>query len=131
MIEQLKVYDGPVLALEIIEGFDENDFELIQKWADLKRENGFLRINLLLKLDELKLSESNIKALLKQMAKLMKNFKQIGNIAIVAHSDIVKGLVPIDNFFFQIFSKDSEERYFDIADIEDAFAFIEADIKEK
>ena len=60
----------------------------------------------------------------------MKNFKQIGRIAVVAQSKILEKVVSIDNFFFKTFSKGSEERYFDVEEIEKAFAFVEAEIKE-
>ena len=49
MIEQLKVYDTAVMALEIVDGFTEADYELVQEWANAKREQGFTKVNLLLK----------------------------------------------------------------------------------
>ena len=130
MIEQLKVYDTSVMALEIVEGFTEVDYELVEKWANAKREQGFTKMNLLLKLDKLTISDTSLKAFLDQTLKLMKNFKQIGRIAVVAQSKILKKVVPIENFFLQTFSKGSEERYFDVEEIEKAFAFVEAEIKE-
>ena len=130
MIEQLKVYDTSVMALEIVEGFTEVDYELVEKWANAKREQGFTKMNLLLKLDKLTISDTSLKAFLDQTLKLMKNFKQIGRIAVVAQSKILKKVVPIENFFLQTFNKGSEERYFDVEEIEKAFAFVEAEIKE-
>ena len=130
MIEQLKVYDTSVMALEIVEGFTKADYELVEKWANAKREQGFTKMNLLLKLDKLTISDTSLKAFLDQTLKLMKNFKQIGRIAVVAQSKILKKVVPIENFFLQTFNKGREERYFDVEEIEKAFAFVEAEIKE-
>ncbi len=131
MVEQLKVYEAPILALEIIDGFTQNDFELVQKWVEIKREKGFSKMNILLKLDEMKMAESSRKALWDQFAKLMKHFKQIGRISYVGESEILKALVPVDNLFFKMFSPGSEERYFDLADIDQAFEFVESGIQEE
>jgi len=45
----------------------------------------------------------------------------------VAHSKIVKALVPIDNFVFERLQKGYEERYFDISQLDKAFEFINTD----
>jgi hypothetical protein len=48
----------------------------------------------------------------------------MSNLAIVAHSKILKELVPIGNFFFEKIQKGHEERYFDISKINKAIEFI-------
>ena len=128
MIKQLKIYDSPLLAIEISDSFKEADYKLVQIWADAKREKGFETANLLIKLDGLKTSESSIKAIFEQLIKLLKNFRQFGRVAIVAQSNSLKKMVQIDNFFMQKLSKGSEERYFDISELEEAFAFVESDL---
>jgi hypothetical protein len=45
-------------------------------------------------------------------------------LAIVAHSKVLKALVPIDNLFFERASKGRLERYFDISQIDEAFEFV-------
>jgi hypothetical protein len=53
----------------------------------------------------------------------------MGNLNIVAHSKILKELVPIDNFFFETMQKGYEEQYFDFSQIHKAIEFIS--MKEK
>jgi hypothetical protein len=124
MIEQLKTFDTNVLAIEVIDGFTETDEELCQKLFAKKIEQGFNKVHVLVKLDEMKISKSSTKAFFEDTVWVLRNFKKIGNIAIVAHSNIVKALVPIDNIFFSRLSKGNQERYFDSSQIDEAFAFV-------
>ena len=124
MIEQIKTYETNVLAIEVIDGFTETDEKLVQKFFNEKLEKGFDKVNVLVKLDEMKISKSSTKAFFEDTLWTLRNYKKIGHLAIVAHSNIVKALVPIDNLFFSRLSKGSQERYFDISQIDEAFAFI-------
>ena len=126
MIEQLRTYETNALAIEVIDGFTETDEKLCQKWFAGKMEEGFKKVHVLVKLDELKIGKSSTKAFFEDMVWVLRNYKDIGNIAIVAHSNILKALVPIDNIFFSRLSKGYEERYFDISQLKAAFDFIEA-----
>ena len=126
MIEQLRTYDTNALAIEVIDGFTETDEKLCQKWFASKMEQGFKKVHVLVKLDEMKIGKSSTKAFFEDMVWVLRNYKDIGNIAIVAHSNILKALVPIDNVFFSRLSKGYEERYFDISQLKEAFGFIEA-----
>lgn len=125
MVEQLKTYDSNVLAIEVIDGFTENDEKICQKWFNEKIEKGHESINVLVKLDELKVSHSSTKAFFEDTIWALRNYKKMGHLAIVAHSKILKALVPIDNLFFERASKGREERYFDISQLADAFNFVE------
>lgn len=124
MIEQIKTYETNVLAIEVIDGFTETDEKLVQKFFMEKLEKGFDKVNVLVKLDEMKISKSSTKAFFEDTVWALRNYKKIGHLAIVAHSNILKALVPIDNLFFSRLSKGSQERYFDISQLEEAFAFI-------
>ena len=124
MIEQIDKYSGNVLAFEVIDGFTETDEKLAQKLFEEKLKEGFDYINILIKLDELKLSKSSTKAFMEDVVWSLRNYKQMGNIAIVAHSNILKALVPVDNFFFKRLRKGFEERYFDISQIDKAIEFV-------
>ena len=55
---------------------------------------------------------------------VIRNLEHVGNIAIVAHSNILKALIPLDNFFFERLKKGYEERYFDNLHIDKALKFI-------
>ncbi|WP_053975490.1 SpoIIAA family protein [Mangrovimonas xylaniphaga] len=124
MIEQLKTFQDNQLAIEVIDGFSETDEQLCQKWFQKKLDEGFEQVNVLVKLDELKLSHSSVKAFMEDSIWALRHYKQLGHLAIVAHSKIIKALVPIDNLFFQRASKGRLERYFDVSQLDEAFAFI-------
>lgn len=125
MIEQLKTTKGNVLALEVIDGFTEADEKLCQKLFQEKLDEGFNQVNVLIKLDKLKLSHSSVRAFMEDSIWALRNYKSIGHLAIVAHSNVMKALVPIDNLFFERASKGRHERYFDISQLDEAFAFVE------
>lgn len=125
MIEQLKIFGNNVLAITVIDGFTETDVKYCQKLFNEKLEKGFEKINLLVKLDELKLSHSSTKAFFEEIVIILRNYTELKNLAIVGHSNILKAYVPIDNFFFSRLSKGSEERYFDISQMEKAMAFVD------
>ena len=124
MIEQLKTFDNNVLAIEVIDGFTEVDEKLCRKFFELKRKKGFKQINILVKLDEIKISNSSTKAFFEDIIWLLRNYKDIGHIAIVAHSKVLKMLIPIDNLFFERASKGRLERYFNVSQINEAYEFM-------
>lgn len=125
MIEQLKTFENNCLAVEVIDGFTETDEKICQKWFQEKLNEGYDQVNVLVKMDELKVSHSSVKAFFEDSLWALRHYKQLGHLAIVAHSNIVKALVPIDNLFFQRASKGRLERYFDKSQLEEAFNFIQ------
>ncbi len=126
MIEQIQKFNTNTLAFEIIGGFDETDEKLAQKLFQEKLNEGFDHVNVIFRLDEMKLSQTSTKAFMEDIIWAIRNFKYIGNIAIVAHSKILKALVPIDNFFFERLQNGYEERYFDVSQLDKAIAFVNA-----
>lgn len=125
MIEKIKIFQDNQLAIEVIDSFTETDEKLCQEFFNEKVEQGFETINVLIKLDELKISKSSIKAFMEDIIWALRNYKKIGHLAIVAHSNTAKALVPIDNLFFERAKNGRLERYFDISQINEAFKFIE------
>ena len=125
MIEQLETFPDNVLAIEVIDKINETDEKLCQKWFEAKRASNS-QVNVLVKLDEMKLSASSIKAFFEDMLWVLRNYTHLGHLAIVAHSNVLKALVPLDNLFFQRASKGRMERYFDVSQMEDAIAFVKA-----
>ncbi len=81
-------------------------------------------MNVLVNLDEIKISQISTKAFFEHMIWVIRNLKNFGNLAIIAHSNILKALIPIDNVFFERLKKDFEERYFDVSDLNKALCFI-------
>ncbi|MEZ4917088.1 MAG: STAS/SEC14 domain-containing protein [Chitinophagales bacterium] len=124
MIEQLKTYKGNTLALEVIDSFTETDEKFAQKLFQEKLDQGFDHVNVLVKLDEMKISKSSAKAFMEDTIFTLRNYKQLGHLAIVAHSNVMKALVPVDNLFFERASKGRLERYFDVSQMDEAFDFV-------
>lgn len=124
MIEQIKTFDTNALAFNIIDGFTETDEKLAQKFFEEKIDSGFATVNLLVKIDEYKISKTDTKAFFEDAIFTIRKFKNIGNLAIVGHSKILKALVPIDNFFFERLKKGKKEQYFDVSQLNEAIEFI-------
>ena len=131
MIHQLKEYNEAILAIELSEGFTEADFNEIQKLAAVKREKGFDKANILLKLDRINISESNGKAVLEQVVKIVKHLKEFNKIAVVSDSSALAKLVKVDNMFLQLFNKGSQEKYFDVENLDAALLFVERNHSKK
>lgn len=126
MVEQIKTFENNILAITVIESFTEADETICQKWMEEKLDKGFEHVNILVKLDELKIKGSSIKAFFEDGLYILRNYKKMGHIAVVAHSKVLKALVPIDNLFFERAKKDRHERYFDVSQINEAFEFVGA-----
>ncbi len=124
MIEQLDTFPDNVLAIQVIDGFTEADEQLCQKWFNAKRETGNDQVNVLVKLDELKVSNTSVKAFFEDVLWALRNYTHLGHLAIVAHSKVLKALVPVDNLFFQRSRKGRHERYFDASQMSEATAFV-------
>ena len=129
MIEQIKTFKGNTIAIEAIESFTETDVKLVHKFFEEKLNNGFNHVNVLIKLDEIKINQISTKAFFEHMIWVLRNLKNAGNIAIVAHSNILKSLIPIDNIFFERLKKGFEERYFDVSHLDKALDFVESNTK--
>ena len=124
MIEQLKTFDTNTLAFEIIDGFTEADTEYAQKLFNQKLAMGFDTVNILVKVDEYKVSNTETKAFFEDIIFALRHIKNMGHIAIVAHSKILKVLVPIDNLFFERAGKGKKEQYFDVSQMSEAYEFV-------
>ena len=129
MIEQIKTFKGNTIAIEAIESFTETDVKLVHKFFEEKLNNGFNHVNVLVKLDEIKINQISTKAFFEHMIWVLRNLKNAGNIAIVSHSNILKSLIPIDNIFFERLKKGFEERYFDVSHLDKALDFVESNTK--
>ena len=124
MLEKIRNFDDNVLAIEVIDGFTETDELICQKFFNEKLEMGYDKVNVLVKLDEMKVSHSETKAFFEDTLWAIRNYKKLGHLAIVAHSNIIKALVPIDNLFFARAKEGRAERYFDISQMDEAISFV-------
>lgn len=125
MIEQLGKFEKNTLALEVIGGFTEADEVLARKLFNEKLEMGYERVNILVKMDEYKVSKTEIKAFCEDLVFVMRNYKHLGHLAIVGHSKFLKVCVPLDNIFYQRESKGRMEKYFDVDQMDEAMDFVQ------
>ncbi|MDW5288605.1 STAS/SEC14 domain-containing protein [Formosa sp. PL04] len=79
---------------------------------------------MLIKIDEYKISQTATKVFFEDIIYVIRKFENMGNIAIVSHSKILKALVPIDSFFFERLKKGKKEQYFDVSQLDEALKFI-------
>jgi len=124
MIEQIKTFESNALAFVVIDGFTETDEKIAQKFMKEKLAQGFDTVNILVEIDEMKISKMSTKAFFEDIIYVLRNIDKLGHIAIVGHSNILKASIPIDNFFFERFGQGKEERYFDKSQIDQAMEFI-------
>jgi hypothetical protein len=124
MIRQLQNFDDNTLALEVVDGFTESDETICQQYFQEKLNKGFRSVNVLVKLDKMSMTQTSVKAFFEDILWTLRNYHKMGHLAIVAHSNILKALVPIDNLFFQRASKGRMERYFDISQLNEALQFV-------
>ena len=123
----LKILDGAsekAIAVEIIDGYQTKDEKTIEKLFAEKVAAGHKQVNLLVKIDQLSLSESSWKAMWNDGVYAMKHMGQCGRIAIIGHSKTEEFLIKADNFFFENKKKDRAEKYFDVADIDEAMGWV-------
>ncbi len=123
----LKILDGAsdkAIAVEIIDGYMPEDEKTIEKLFDEKVAAGHNQVNLLVKVDNLSFSKSSWKAMWNDSVYAIKHMKHCGRIAIVGHSKVEEFLVKSDNAFFENKKKDRAEKYFDVADIDNATGWV-------
>lgn len=124
MVEEIKHYDNNVLAVEVKGGFTEDDEKQCQKLVKEKMEEGYENINVLVKLDEMKLADSSIKAFFQDAIFAFRNYKKLHHLAVVAKSKFIETAVKADNLFFRNKEKDREEKYFDVSEMNQALKFV-------
>ena len=124
MITKLDAQKDYVLALEIANEYVHDDVEQCKKWFDEKFNEGFDVVNLLIKVDKLPLSHISCRAFWEDGAYSLRHIKNIGHLAFVGHSKLDKILVGMDGAIFNRMSKGLKEHYFDVDDMDKAWAFV-------
>ena len=126
MIEVLKTKKKYALAINVVDGFTVEDEDYCEHLFQKKLDKGYKQINLLIRLDNLRLTKISLRAFMKDLYWILRNYKRVGHMAIVAHSRIIKAWIRIDNLFFEKASAGRYERYFDVSEMKEAMAFIHA-----
>lgn len=124
MIKQLDGAAKHVIAIEIIDGYTHEDEKSLEKLFEEKLDKGVEKVSMLVKIDNLSLMKSSLKAMLKDGVYAMKHLKYCGKIAIVGESKVEEFLTKADNLFFGSKTAGREERYFHLKDLTLAFEWI-------
>jgi len=122
----IKILDGAsesTIAVEFTGGYKVKDEKELEHMFEEKLTKGITRINFLAKIDKLDISASSWKAMWNDGLYGIKHMKNCGHIAIVGNSKIEAFLVKMDNAFFESNKSDRMEKYFDIADFDNAMGW--------
>ena len=124
MFRILKSKQDNVLAAEISGGYTLEDFEDFKDIFEQKLNQGIQRVNLLIKIDKLDLSDMTWKAFFADSMYSLRHMDNLGHLAIVGHSNLSKVMITLDGAIFNRAKKGLEEKYFDISDLNKAWKFV-------
>ena len=124
MFQILDGSEGNVLGIEISNAYTKDDVEELKKIFDGKIAEGHDRINVLFKIDNLNLGKIHINAFIDDSMYALKHLDQLRHIAVVGDGKLEKVLVELDNKLFGKKKKELIEKYFDVADIDEAWEFV-------
>ena len=122
-----KILEGSgngVLAVELRGGYTKDDYEKLKEAFEEEEVQGFDRINLLCKVDALSLGEISPAAFVDDSCYALEHLKQLRHIAVVGNSELFKVLVKADSCIFSRPEDNLIEKYFDVADMDQAWEFV-------
>lgn len=115
---------GDVLAVEITGGYTLQDFEAFKQAFEAQLHEGYDKINILCKLDKLKISQGEWSAFVADGRYALSHIKQMRHVAVVADSTILEWLVKLDNALFGNPNEELVEKYFSVNDLDKAWTFV-------
>ncbi|MCB0687299.1 MAG: hypothetical protein KDC53_12270 [Saprospiraceae bacterium] len=125
MIQQIKVVDRDIVAIEAIEEFNTTDAYLCENLLQQKMSRGYDHVNLLIKFDHKKISQTQIEIFLKESLKNIRKLNHLGHLALVLRIGSGNCLqVPLGQHFFERSARGWGEQYFDLSQIYSAWEFV-------
>jgi hypothetical protein len=124
MFKILDGSEGDVLGVEISERYTKDDVEQLKKAFEAILAAGNERVNVLAKIDSLGLTKIDMGAFIDDSRFALGHMKQLRHIAVVGNSGLQKILVQADNLILGKPEEELIEKYFDAADIDQAWAFV-------
>ncbi len=130
MITTLKEYpnESNIIALKVSGGFTNADMQVFADTFQEKLNQGHKQVNIIITLDQLNTLKSSPIATLKERVWGVKNHRKMGKIAILANNrkcNWLKRAILLEAWLLMKINPKAEERYYDISDLEKAFAFVE------
>jgi len=114
---------GNVLGVEISGPYTKEDESAFEK-AFEDALPGHDKIHILVKIDKMDIGHSSVGAIFKDSHYALKNLDKFGHLAIVGNSAVEKALITMDNKLLGNAAKGRVEKYFDVADLDTAWAFV-------
>jgi hypothetical protein len=111
------------LGVEISGPYTKEDEAAFEK-AFEDAFQGHEKVNVLVKIDALDLAQSSVGALFNDARYSLRKIANLGHIAIVGTSRVEKALASLDNKIFGNPAEGRIEKYFDLAELDAAWAFI-------
>ena len=108
----------------MVGGYLKEDIEALKKICDDKIAEGHDKLNFLIKIDQLDFGKSELSAFYEDAKYAISHMKNLRHIAVVGHSKLEKILVELDNKLLGSAKKELVEKYFDVADMDKAWAFV-------
>lgn len=124
MFKVLEGTGGAVLAVEISGSYTTGDVEQFEKAAEAQLAQGNQRLNILVKIDRLDLLKIEPKAFFKDAKYALGHIRQMRHLAIVGDSKLEEVLVKLDNLIFGREKQELIEKYFDVANLDQAWEFV-------
>lgn len=126
MFEVMPESEGRVLAIRLLRTYSKKDILAFEKILDewVGRAGG--QIDILLKVDGLNLSEVSVENYIEDCRRTLERRESLRRIAVVGDSDFARSLVTMDNLIVANAKHGIIERYFDVAQLEEAWSFLRA-----
>lgn len=134
MINNIKIYEGNIVALEVIGGVTEADVAEFARQFTEKLNEGHNEVNVLVSLAQLDAKKTSIRAVLQERVWGVKNLSYMGNVAIVANKrplNWLKRAVLVEAWMLMRANRNANEKYYDINDLDKALAFVESREKKR
>ena len=124
MYQVLDGSEGNVVGVEISGEYTKEDVEELEKIFEGKIAEGYDRLNLLFKIDNLDIGKIHLNAFIEDSKYALKHMDQMRHLAIVGDSKLEKVLIELDNKLFGKKKEELIEKYFNVADIDKAWEFV-------
>ena len=125
MLKQIKIFKENALALELVDTFTKADADLIKQLFEEKLDEGYEHVNILIKVKDMSvMKHMDLKGFLEGEIWGIKHFSKMGRCAVVAHSDLIKSVVKVENKALHLVNSAFEEKYFDTEQLDEGLKFI-------
>lgn len=124
MFQVLEGSAAGVLGVEISQEYTKADVEKFKEAFEAALAGASGRVNVLVKIDQLPISGVKWDAFMEDARYALANRRKMRHLAIVGNSKIEEGLIRLDNMLLGKPSEELIEKYFDVNDIAQAWAFV-------